>query len=302
VANIDHSPTIAQKISHLTESRVFQAHQEMARWANPPGLPPLHESYTWVNPGPLPQASWGYNVINIPRTALYLHLLRNPLGKRGMPETGALDLPALAVRVTRVTWMNQGKEVPFAQDRRKVHLDLAGVSADPVDTILKLDLAQAYPAVKPAEQPPAAPVPPGNLAFGKPAKLLSLDGSHGLIPSGFALARYGVDGISSTWAQGAYEWPWTYEVDLQEARPVDRIVVHFGGGWATEYQILVSRDGLDWESMAQETGCRGGTVECVFAPRATQYVRVMGLKPDGPDQEGAQMSISELEVYAAGDQ
>jgi hypothetical protein len=299
VANIDHSPAIAQKYSHLSDSRVFQAHQEMAAWANPPGLPPLHESYTWVNPGPLGQSEWGYDLLNLPRTALYLHMLQTPLGKTGMPADGRLQIGPLAVPVRQATWMNQGQAVPFVQTPEGVSLDLSGVTADPVDTILKLELAQPYPAFDKASIPAPHAVPPGNLASHKRARLLSLDGSHGLIPSGFALARYGVDGLRATWAQGAYEWPWTYEVDLGQAYPVDRIVVHFGSGWATEYEVRVSPDGVDWESVAHETGCQGGTVECVLAPRATQYVRVMGIKPDGPDQEGSQMSISELEVYSA---
>lgn len=298
VVNLDHSPTIAQKITRLSESRVFQAHQEMVAWANPPGLPPLHESYTWVNPGPLGISTWGYDLLNLPRTALYLHMLKTPRGKTGMPTGGSLQVGPLAAPITRAVWMNQGREVPFTQTPQGVTLDLSAVTEDPVDTILKLEFARPYPAFDPAATPEPQPVPPGNLAFRKAARLLSLDGSHGLIPSGFALARYGVDGSLTTWAEGAYEWPWTYEVDLGGEHPVDRIVVHFGAGWATEYAIAVSPDGEQWDYVAQEVGCRGGTVEHGLAPRSTRYVRVLGIKPDGPDQEGAQMSIAELEVYA----
>ena len=47
------------------------------------------------------------------------------------------------------------------------------------------------------------------------------------------------------------------------------------------------------------TACMGQSFsyEATFDAVQARYVRVCGLKPDGPDQPGTQMSIAELEVY-----
>jgi len=147
------------------------------------------------------------------------------------------------------------------------------------------------------------PVPPGNLAYKCPARLLSLDGSHELVPSGSiggsggSAARFGVDGRMDTVAQGANEWPWTYEVDLVDTVPLRRIKVHFGPGYATKLAIRISADGTAWQTVLEKDGHDGKPVEAAFEPVQARYVRVLGFKPDGPEQPGAQMSIAELEAY-----
>jgi hypothetical protein len=57
--------------------------------------------------------------------------------------------------------------------------------------------------------------------------------------------------------------------------------VTFGSGYATRFEFPVSADGKTWQTVR------------------ARYVRVCGLKPDGPGQPGTQMSIAELEVYQA---
>ncbi|MCL4193808.1 MAG: discoidin domain-containing protein [Thermoguttaceae bacterium] len=142
------------------------------------------------------------------------------------------------------------------------------------------------------------PVPPGNLAFGKQAKLLSLDGARELVASGgISFARCGVDGNPDTAAQGAYEWPWTYEVDLVDTVPLKRVKVTFGGQYSTHLEIRVSVDGQTWKAVAEKEGHDGTPFEATFAPTPTRYLRVLSIKPDGPDQLGGQMSVAELEVY-----
>ncbi|HOZ49048.1 MAG TPA: discoidin domain-containing protein [Candidatus Hydrogenedentes bacterium] len=297
VANIDHSPTIRTPYTALNESVVAQAHQAMADWANPPGVLPLHESYTRVNPGPLAEAAWGYNTINLERDAIYLHLMVNPRGKTGKPDAAELVVGPVERGVTDVRWMNEGRDLEFAQAGTDVTIRLDGVSADPVDTILKLELDGPHP-VRVASKIAAEIVPPGNLACYKPARLLSVDGSHPLVPSGFAFARYGVDGRVETHAQGAYEWAWAFEVDLEAVHAVRSIVIHFApAGYATEYKLLLSADGNAWAEVANVAGCEGGTREHAFDAVSARYVRVRAVKPDGPDQPGAQMGVAELEVY-----
>ena len=142
------------------------------------------------------------------------------------------------------------------------------------------------------------PVPPGNLAFRKQAKLLSLDGSHALaINGGVHAPRLGVDGRLETVALAGGEWPWSYEVDLVDTVPVRRIRVTFGPAYATHFQLRLSTDGVAWQTVAERVGHDGSPFEAAFAPVRARFVRVCGLKPDGPDQPGAQMSVAELEVY-----
>jgi hypothetical protein len=144
-----------------------------------------------------------------------------------------------------------------------------------------------------------SPVPPGNLAFRKPARLLSLDGSHELVVNGGVhFPRLGVDGRLQTTALAAGEWPWTYEVDLLTPHAVRRIKATFAkDGFATRLRILLSADRQTWQTAAAAENLEGQPYACEFAPVKAQFVRVSALKPDGPNQKGAQMAIAELEVY-----
>lgn len=142
------------------------------------------------------------------------------------------------------------------------------------------------------------PIPPGNLAYRKPSRLLSLDGSHELeVNSGVHFPRLGVDGRPETTALAGGEWPWTYEVDLVDTKLIRRVKVTFGAGYATHFEIRLSPDGKTWRKVAEKEDHDGKPFEAAFEPVSARYVRVCALKPDGPDQKGAQMSIAELEVY-----
>jgi hypothetical protein len=144
------------------------------------------------------------------------------------------------------------------------------------------------------------PIPPGNLAFRKPALLLSLDGSHELpVNGGGAYMPYmGVDGDPGTAARASMEWPWTYEVDLLEAQPLRRIRVCFAEhAYATRVRLSVSVDRETWLDVGTVETPAGEPVEAVFEPIEARYVRVNALEPNGPDQPGEQMAVAELEVY-----
>ncbi len=146
------------------------------------------------------------------------------------------------------------------------------------------------------------PVPPGNLAFRKPARLLSLDGTHELVVNGGGgyshYPKLGVDGKLQTTALAAGEWPWTYEVDLLEIHALSRVKVSFApDGFATKFRMQVSPDRKTWQTVAAVENHDGQPYSCEFAPVNAEYVRVGALKPDGPNQPGAQMAIAELEVY-----
>jgi hypothetical protein len=306
VANMDHSPTAgapAGSIKTLADSVILETHRKMGDWANPPGLTPLYTSYTKVNPGPLAPAAWGYNTINQKRDAIYLHLLKNPKGKTGMPETPnlAVEIPNRAV--TAVEWMNTGKTLPHTQQGNQISISLAGVTADPVDTIFKLTLASPLPEtalpVPPAMEYQVPQAKPGNLASGKPAKLLSLDGTHELMPSAnTGFASRGNDDDPNTAAQAAWEYPWTYQIDLENASTLSKIVVVFSEiCYPTDFEVLVSADGSNWRSITREAATSGGARSYTVSAPGIRYLRVKGYKPDGPNQAGLQMGVAELEAY-----
>ncbi|MCL6473574.1 MAG: discoidin domain-containing protein [Firmicutes bacterium] len=299
VANIDHSPTIATQIRTLSDSPVLQCHREMADWFNPTGIPSLVESFTQVYPAPLPPASWGYSLVKADGSALYLHILQTPRGKTGMPPDGNIVLSPVRQPVQRVVWMNQNRVVPFRQQNDTVHIDARTIASDPVDTILKVELAKPLKPPYPPFVPPRPPVKrSANLALNKPAWLLSADGKRPLPPSGWEpFASRGVDGDPVTFAQAGNEWAWSYQVDLQKTYPVGRVVIRFGPGYATEYRLWISEDGINWCEVAHVTDGVGGAREHRFPATPARYVRVQAVKPDGPNQLGVQMSIAELEVY-----
>jgi hypothetical protein len=301
VANIDHSPTIVdEKASTLAALPLMQHHRKMAAWANPPGLPPLCSSYVQVNPGPIASAAWGYNTINLAKDTIYLHILKNGRGKTGLPPDSSMTVGPIDGKVKNVTWMNRDRRLPFMQrltsTDRTITIDLRNVQADPVATIMKIELEKPLPDPAP---PARASIPTGNLASFKPARLLSCDGTRKLGPSANQFATKGVDGLPRTSAAAGGEFAWTYQVDLGRLYRIDKIVVSFRkDGYATEYNLLVSDDGVDWKTVAQVTNNdRGGAHPSTFPAREAHFVRVQGIKPNGPNQPGGQMSITELEVY-----
>lgn len=142
-------------------------------------------------------------------------------------------------------------------------------------------------------------VPPRNKAWHKPAFLKSADGSRMLGPSvgDIHAARCGVDGDPHTCAVAGNEWAWSYEVNLLKPEKLQRLVIQFGPGFATEFQALASLDGREWHLLAHFKEQTGGRVEINFAPIAARLIRISAIKPDGPGQPGEQMSIAELEAY-----
>jgi F5/8 type C domain/Putative Ig domain len=300
VANLDHTGTWE---ASPTTSHMYRVHEGIAAWANPAGCPPLTEAYIDVVPGPLDHGRWGYQVIDAARTTLYAYVLKNDLGRDGVLPAGkqlgtkTLTLATCRVPVSAVTLMNRHRPLAFVQQGEQIVITIPDELIDPVATILKIALA--------------APHPPGvggdalgqdadgrvNLAFRKPVKMLSLDGQTELGPSGLNFADGGVDGKISTYAMASLHWAWLYHVDLLAAHEIASLQVVFPADrFPTEYKILVSSDGATWRQVAYANNGRGDAVT-VNAPGQGRYVRIVGLKPDGENQVGSQMGISEVRVY-----
>lgn len=299
IADVDHSATLNKvMVKDFDALPLVQSHRAMGAWASPAGKPPLYPSYTQVNPGPLNDASWGYDLINVARDTIYLHLLKNPRGKTGLPEEKSITVGPVEGKVKAVTWMNENRPLAFEQRRtstdQTITIDLAGVKPDEIDTIFKIELEEPLSLPKPEVK---APIPAGNLASFKPSLLLGSKGTEELIPSSGNFAKYGNDGNLDTVAVAGGEYAWTYQVDLGRVYSLKEVAVLFGRGFATKYQVLLSDDGKDWVKVAEASGASKTRQELEFAPTEARYVRIVALTPNGPNQPGIQMGIAELEVY-----
>lgn len=301
VADMDHSFDPCAGDEDSTSAAMLEQYRKMAEWSSPRGLPPLHPSFTQVDPAPLPEAPWGYTLLSTSRDTIYLHLMENPFGKTGMPNEKTLTINPIDARVKQVVWMNRNQPLKFSQaftsTDRSVTISLEGIVPDEIDTIIKVELESPLPEARSAPQAESK-----NLAYRKPSRNLSADGQRLLYPSGRipSIARYGVDGDEKTVARAAWEWAWSYEVDLLRAAPIERIVVTFPADlFPTEYRILTSFDGQTWDVARTVRNNAGGRYEHTMTPTIARWVRIQAVKPDGPDQTGVQMGIAELEVYEA---
>jgi len=138
-----------------------------------------------------------------------------------------------------------------------------------------------------------------NYATGTTAYLQDNNGNPLQPNSGIYFASNAVDGNSSTMALAGGSYAWTLLDDLGSVRDsINSVVVNFDPNYyATEYLVLVSSDGSNWSEVGHITGCTGGRVETTFRPKNARYVKITALAPNGANQPGIIMGISELEVW-----
>ena len=79
---------------------------------------------------------------------------------------------------------------------------------------------------------------------------------------------------------------------VQDIEPPSFVV-----GYPTTIEVKLSADGENWQLVAAATDQHGTPFEATFEPVVARYIRICSVKPDGPGQEGSQMSVAELEVY-----
>ena len=126
-----------------------------AAWFAPPGKPERHESTTGTVPyfldgcgyqddgkgniaafaqgkGP----SWGYATAR--DNQIYLHFIQGPDGKKGYSGERTITVGPIPAGVQQVLWLNENKPLSFTQAGPDLTITLEGVSADPVDTIVKI--------------------------------------------------------------------------------------------------------------------------------------------------------------------
>ena len=131
-----------------------------------------------------------------------------------------------------------------------------------------------------------------NLAYGKPA---TASGSEN---DGTGAAN-AVDGQTDTrWSSRFQDEEWI-EIDLEECYRLTSVRLLWENAYATDYDILLSEDGVDYQTAYTATEAKGGTEDIELnggQPTEAQYVRLLCHKRN----TGYGASLWELEVYGTG--
>lgn len=140
-------PKAVQEFSDLREG--------LANWFAQPGKPELHESTTGTMPyflegcgyeddgmgnlaafGSGKGPAWGYATSR--DNAIYLHFIQGPDGKQGYTGQESITISPVKHKVLDVSYLNQAQPLKFKQEGEKLTISLKGITADPVDTIVKI--------------------------------------------------------------------------------------------------------------------------------------------------------------------
>ncbi|MBQ0104699.1 MAG: putative Ig domain-containing protein, partial [Armatimonadetes bacterium] len=321
VFNFDHSPAIgfrpdAMKGKDLYYSPVMEVHKNLADWQNPEGLTPLYTSFTQVNPYKLDNTDWGYSLLSADGDKIYLHFMENRRGKKGLAYFGENDISVspIDVPVKSVVCMNNGKSVKFSKKGKTLYIDKSQLVQDEIDTILCVNLGKKIDYAEPMSIYPLTGFDPhseqdihmtdvkegkpGDLAYGKPSKLLAPDCKKECPPSAFtSYAKNAVDNDPKTVAQAAWSWAWVLETDLLEDFDVRKINLTFSENcFATDFNIEISEDRENWKKIAEIADNEQKSFSFDVTERF-RYIRVRAIKPDDAGQKGLQMGITGLEIF-----
>jgi GH35 family endo-1,4-beta-xylanase len=158
----------------------------------------------------------------------------------------------------------------------------------------------AYFAVKDVLSglPPGAPLPtlqptatgrPGNLALGKPVTASSI--KRGDFP-----AEDAVDGkITTRWSSGFSDPQWI-QVDLGAIYHINRVLLDWEASYGVAYEIQVSSDGSNWETVYSTTSGDGG-IDDLSVSGSGRYVRMYGTSRVVLQGASYGYSLWEFEVY-----
>jgi len=124
-----------------------------------------------------------------------------------------------------------------------------------------------------------------NIAVGKTATSSSVE-SASYPPSN------AVDGNSSTRWSSQFSDPQWLMVDLGSVYNIDKVVISWEAAYASEYDILISKDNLNWQVAQHITNGTGGLSNIPISSEA-RYIKMLGI------QRATQWgySIYEFEVY-----
>jgi hypothetical protein len=237
----------------------------------------------------------------------YIHVLNPPPGK-----DLSLPLPADGKHFDSASLLANGHPVRIRQTDQGLVLTLD--SSDNWarhDTVIKL-------SVSPESRPPSNVA---RHAFVTASSSVENKGLGGQTPWG--LIRL-VDGQTSaeeapaSWSSGNYGWSsaassvrqkqWI-QIDLGREHLIDSVRLHpradkgnVGKGFPPHFEILTSRNGSDWESVAHVANQAPPTATntCVFPKRETRFLRIVAdTRPtDIKNAKEFSLQFSEIEVFS----
>ena len=118
--------------------------------------------------------------------------------------------------------------------------------------------------------------------------------TNGVIDQSTVLAKNAVDGDSNTyWCSGESDKQW-FMVDLGRNYDIGRVVINWNSDAGKMYDIQVSTDGNNWNTIYRQTKGHGYEVANVPMFATARYVRMYGYTRV---ESGSGFSIKEFEVY-----
>lgn len=119
---------------------------------------------------------------------------------------------------------------------------------------------------------PDAPIPPTGTIWVKPLKATASSHHEALIPANVA------DSYPSTrWSSKFTTSEWIM-LELEKAEDISAVDLVWEVSYAIEYEIQVSKNGKEWETVFKETNGDGDKDVITFDPKEARYIRMMGLK------------------------
>lgn len=138
---------------------------------------------------------------------------------------------------------------------------------------------------------PTATGKPGNLARGKPVTASSIEGI--VYP-----AKNAVDGhITTRWSSGFSDPQWI-QVDLGDSYHINRVVLDWEASYGVAYEIQVSINDSEWETVYSTTDGDGG-IDDLSLSGSGRYVRMYGTSRVVIQGASYGYSLYEFEVYGA---
>lgn len=131
-----------------------------------------------------------------------------------------------------------------------------------------------------------------------PDKNLALNCESSSLYGGVNYSDFAFDGDSSTyWStiasaeDSASDW---IQIDFGEKTKFDRVVLQWHNGYAKDYKLQISDDGVNFTDILSITGGSGGKEDHVFEPVTARYLRMQGITEGNSKNH---YSLKEFEVY-----
>ena len=128
-----------------------------------------------------------------------------------------------------------------------------------------------------------------NLALNKPVTVSGYENA-GTLP------QNATDGKMDTrWGSRHQDNEWI-EIDLLNCYLLDSVRLYWEAAYATSYELFVSEDGENFQSVYSATASKGGAQTIVLTDASGQYLRLIGYARN----TGYGISLYEIEVYGSG--